>query len=105
MLRLFVAAAVVLTRKALGKPQPLRNIAIGRSGFENDFARFAIADLDRIDDARALIGGDDKAIHQPKNRIRKVNVKQGFRSRELKHPSVLKEAVETPPSQIKKPRP
>ncbi len=61
-LGLFVAAAVVLAFEALGKTQTLGWFAVARHGVENNFAGLAIADLDGIDDAGALIGGDDEAI-------------------------------------------
>jgi len=74
--RLFVAAAVILALEALGKTQALGSLAIAitipKRGFENHFAGFAIADLDRIDDARALVGGDDEAIDQTKHGFEKL---------------------------------
>src|SRR5580658_8344950 len=71
-LGLVVTAEVGLAFEALRKPKSLRGVGLvfvaPRRDFENNFARFAIADFDCIHNARALIGGDDQAIYQPKQR-------------------------------------
>ena len=105
-LGLFVAAAVVLALEALRKTQPLRRslISIANRGFENHFARLAISDLDRVDNARALVRRDDQTVHQPKHRHGEIDVQQRLRSRELKHLPVLKQPVEPAFAQIEQAR-
>jgi hypothetical protein len=70
----------------------------------HDFARFAISNLDRIDDARALAGGDDETIHQTKHGFGKAHVEQRLRGRELEDLAVLKEPVEAAFAQIEEAR-
>src|SRR5208283_203339 len=106
--------AVVLALEALGKAQPLRSFAFAAAiptptltptrGFENDFACFAITNLDGIDNAGALVGGDDEAIHQSKHRFGKVDIEQRLRGRELEDLAVLKEAVEAAFAEIEEAR-
>ncbi len=80
-------------------------IPSARRGFKNNLARFPIANLDGIDDARALLGGDNQPIHQPKDRFGKVDIKQRFGSRKLEDLPLLKEPVEAAFAQVEEPRP
>ena len=62
--------------------------------FEEDFAGFAIAEFDGIDDALHLIGADDEAIGKDEDVVGEVEVEEGFRGGEFEGPAVLEEAGE-----------
>ena len=55
-------------------PRSFAAILISRRGFENHLTRFAIADLNCIDNARALFGGDRETIDQAVDWFGKINV-------------------------------
>src|SRR5579863_537829 len=52
-LRLFISNIANLTFEALGEAQRFRGLSFARSRFEDDLTRFAITDLNRIDDPGA----------------------------------------------------
>ena len=64
------------------------------SFFEDDFAGLAIADLDGVDDAGAVLGADDDAVEQDEDGQREVEIEQRLGGGELDDASLLIEAVE-----------
>ncbi len=62
---------------------------------EDDFAAFAIADFDGIDDAGADVGGNGEAVGENGEGLVEVEFEEGFRRRELADFAVLIEPVET----------
>ena len=56
---------------------------------------FAVADLDRVHEARARFGIHRQAVYQDVHRFRKIHIQQRFRRREFVHPSGLVQAIET----------
>src|SRR5262249_42966319 len=100
---LIVAAAVVLTLKALREAEAFGFFPVARSPFEHDLAGFAVADFYGVDDSCAGVGRDHNAIDQCENRLGEIDFQQGFRSGEFEDLSVLKETVEAPLAEIEKP--
>ncbi len=77
-LRLLIQRAIVLALKAFIEDQPLRRAAARfPDEFKNGLAtRFAIANLDGVDEARARFGIDCQAIHHDVNGLREIHVQQ-----------------------------
>ena len=93
-LGLLVAQVAVLAFEALGKTQPLRRLVVARGGLENDFAGFAIADLDGVHDAGAGVGSNHQAVDQQEDRLAEIDVEQRLGRGEFEDLAVLVEAVE-----------
>ena len=63
--------------------------------FEEDFAGFAVAEFDGIDDALHLIGADDEAVGEDEDGLGEVEVEEGFGGGEFEGLPVLEEAGKT----------
>ena len=86
----------LLHSKARGEALPLARplASIARNLFKDDFAGFAIGNLSRIHDARAILGADDDAIEKDEDGKREVEIEQRLRRGELDDLALLVEAVE-----------
>src|SRR5208283_219253 len=65
-----------------------------RGAFENHFAGFAIADLDRVHQPLVQLRPNRDAIHQDEHRPAEIDIEQRFRRRELERPPGLKQPRE-----------
>src|SRR3984957_5101107 len=84
----------------MGKTQLSCGLIVLRGNFEEDFTRLAVCSFDCIHHAGAALGRNRQTIHQNNHRLAEVDVEQRFRSRELKHPPTLIQAVESSLPQI-----
>ena len=69
--------------------------------FEEDFASFAVAEFDGIDDALHLIGANDEAVGKDEDGLGEVEVEEGFRGGEFEGLAVLEEAGESAFAEVK----
>src|SRR5581483_9909627 len=72
----------------------------GGGGLEDDFARFAITDLDRIDHALVQVRTDRDAVGQHIERLGEVDIQERFRRGEFEGAAVLEQTVEALLAQI-----
>ena len=68
--------------------------------FEDHFARFAVADLDGVDQALVQVRADRDAVHQHEQRLGEIDIEQRFRRGEFEQAAVLKQAVEALLAQV-----
>ncbi len=54
------------------------DIRIARDDFIQYFARFAVADFCRVDDAGAVVGADDDAVDESEDRQREIDLEKRF---------------------------
>src|SRR5579863_558076 len=96
----FVAEIASLAFETVRKAHPFHRLLLARGSLENNLARFAIADFDRIHNPCPRLPRNHQAIHQQKNRLREINVEQRFWSRELEDLALLIKPVEASGAQI-----
>ena len=90
----------MLALEALRETEPLRGLSVARSGLEDDFAGFAIADLDGVHDAGAGSRRRPPGDRPAEIQAGEIDVEQRFRGGEFEDLAVLVEAVEAALAQL-----
>ena len=63
-----------------------------------------VGDLNGVDQARALIGGDGDAVDQHEDRLAEIEIEQRLRRGEFEYLAILVEAIEATRAQFGEPR-
>src|SRR5436309_1814604 len=82
--RLLISDVTILAFKLLREADLLGSFVLARRGLKDDFAGFAVSQLDCIYNPRALVRRNRDAVHQRVYRLAEINIQQRFRRREFK---------------------